>query len=76
MNVNTNANTLGFLLKLLLASGAISIAIKQAGPLLSLPETGVSNGAALAIVLSLPLLVGSLLLWRWRQQHNRSPKEQ
>jgi len=62
-----NANALGFLAKLLLASAAISAVIKFAGPLLSLPETGVSNGVALAIVLSLPVAMGLLLLLRWQR---------
>lgn len=63
-----NASSLGFLGKLLLASAAISALIKFAGPLLALPEDGVSDGIALAIVLSLPIVVGAFLLLRWQRQ--------
>ncbi len=62
------AGALEFLGKLLLTSAAISIAIKWFGPMLPLGEgSTVSDGVALAIVLSLPLLMGLLLLLR-RQQ--------
>ncbi len=62
-----NASSLGFLGKLLLASAAISLAIKLGGPLLALSDSGVSDGMALAIVLSLPAVVGLLLLLRFQQ---------
>lgn len=61
------ADTLGFLGKLLLASAAISAVIKFGGPLLTLPESGVSDGMVLAIVLSLPIAMGLFLLLRWRR---------
>ena len=63
-----NASVLGFLAKLLLASAAISLLIKIAGPLLELSEVEVSNGTALAIVLSLPTVLGGYLLLRWQQK--------
>lgn len=62
-----NASALGFLGKLLLASAAISGLIKFVGPLLGSSEAGVSNGTALAIVLSLPIAVGGFLLLRWQR---------
>ena len=66
-DTDVKAGVFEFLGKLLLASIAISVAIKGAGPQLNLPEAGINNGAALAIVLSLPLAVGLLLLLRWQQ---------
>ena len=62
-----NASALGFLGKLLLASAAISALIKVVGPWLALSDAGVSDGMALAIVLSLPMAVGIFLLMRWQR---------
>jgi hypothetical protein len=56
------SDSAGFLVKLLLISGAISAAIKLGGPLLPFTE---SDGLALAIVLSLPVAMGLLLWLRW-----------
>ncbi len=61
------ADALGFLGKLLLASAAISAVIKLLGPLLFLPDAGVSDGTALVIVLSLPVVMGGCLLLRWQR---------
>lgn len=62
-----NASALGFLGKLLLASAAISALIKVVGPWLALSDADVSDGMALAIVLSLPIAVGIFLLMRWQR---------
>ena len=67
MKLEALLDSWGFLGKLLLASAIISVVIKLGGPLLALPDRGVSDGIALAIVLSLPVLMGLLLMLR-RQQ--------
>lgn len=54
----------GVLIKVLLLSIAISLAIKYLGPMLELPT---SSAIALAMVLIPPLMMGGLLLWRSQQ---------
>lgn len=68
MKRETLSSSWGFLGKLLLASAAISLAIKWGGPQLGLPAGGVGDGMALAIVLSPPVLLGLLLLLRRQQR--------
>ncbi len=59
-----NSNT-GFILKILIASFAISAAIKYGGPILPIPATNAS--AAIGVFLP-PLVMALALLGRARQQ--------
>lgn len=53
---------LGFLIKVLVFSGGLAIAIKRIAPHWPLPET-----AALSLVLLPALLMGSWLVWQQRR---------
>ena len=54
-----------FILKVMILSALISVGIKAFGPLLALPATA---AVALALILSPPLLLGLILVWRERRQ--------
>jgi hypothetical protein len=57
-------SSLGLVLKVILASAALSWGIKYIGPQLSVPATSI---VALVVVLTPPLVVAGLLGWRlWR----------
>ncbi len=56
----------GFVVKVLLASALLAIAIKYAGPLLQVPP---QSGFALGLVLLPPTILAIALGWRSWQQH-------
>ncbi len=58
-------NQLGFVLKVLILSIGLSIAIKYLCPFLSIPAT--SSNALIIVLLPIALLTASLI-WRWRGQ--------
>lgn len=60
-----------FILKLLIISAALSVAIKYGAPLLKIPAT---SEVALVLVLTPSILLGMVLLWRgWRfEQHHKN----
>ncbi|MCL2929940.1 MAG: hypothetical protein O4861_14105 [Trichodesmium sp. St16_bin4-tuft] len=58
-------NQTGFILKILILSGGLSLVIKYGGPYLSIPSTAIN---ALIPVLMFPIVVGILLGWRLWQQ--------
>ncbi|NJP10645.1 MAG: hypothetical protein HC866_15195 [Leptolyngbyaceae cyanobacterium RU_5_1] len=58
----------GFILKILVLSGLISIAIKYGGPLLPISGT---PAIALIAVLSPTILMAIALGWRWQQVRSR-----
>lgn len=60
--------TLNFLLKILLASALLSIAIKYAGPLLPIPATDWTAG----VFVLLPPIVVAVVLWRQMQSESSS----
>ncbi|HLO51058.1 MAG TPA: hypothetical protein VK211_21775 [Kamptonema sp.] len=55
-----NSNT-GFILKVVLISAALSLAIKYGGPILSIPS---SNAIALIAVLTPSIILATLLSWK------------
>ncbi|HIK11825.1 MAG TPA: hypothetical protein IGS52_16450 [Oscillatoriaceae cyanobacterium M33_DOE_052] len=60
-----NSNN-AFLAKVIVASGAIAVAIVTGGPALNIPAT---SPIALTLVLLPPLLIAAILGWRAWQQH-------
>lgn len=62
-------NMVKFVLKVMIASAAISFAIKYIGPLLQIP---VSSAIALIAVLLPPGILGGILLWRGSNQSKYS----
>lgn len=64
MTANSNANLWFFLIKILVLSAMISVAIKYLGPLLPLPAT---SSVALALVLSPTVILSLALAWRSNQ---------
>ncbi|WP_199249209.1 hypothetical protein [[Phormidium] sp. ETS-05] len=61
-----NSNQALFVVKVILASGAISLAIVTGGPALNIPAT---SAIALTLVLLPPLLIAGILGLRAWQQH-------
>ncbi|MBE9049016.1 hypothetical protein IQ243_01040 [Nostocales cyanobacterium LEGE 11386] len=56
-------NNLGFIVKLLVLSGVLSLLIKYAAPGLSIPAT---DANALIIVLLPPVIMAIALFWRFQ----------
>ncbi|WP_110984443.1 hypothetical protein [Acaryochloris thomasi] len=64
MTTNATANLWIFLVKILVLSAVISVAIRYLGPLLPLPAT---SSVALALVLSPTVIMSVALAWRANQ---------
>ncbi|WP_225938169.1 hypothetical protein [Leptothermofonsia sichuanensis] len=60
---------IGFVLKVIVLSAGLAIAIKYGGPLLQIPT---STTTALVGVWFPVLLMLAILGWRWQQQKDRS----
>jgi hypothetical protein len=63
----------GFILKLLIISAAISVAIKYGAPWLNIPAT---STVALVFVLTPSFMLGGLLIWRGWQQQQKQQNQQ